>query len=70
MCYNKYNKERGDNTMKYTVIVKHNNKSIPRGYIKEDYYKAVMFANSMRGKDVEYVRVVDGLGYTMYVEVM
>lgn len=56
--------------MKYTVIVKYNNKRIPRGYIRDDYYKAVMFANSMRDKDVEYVRVVDSLGYTMYVEVM
>lgn len=56
--------------MKYTVIVKYNNKRIPRGYIKEDYYKAVMFVNSVREKDVECVRVVDSLGYTMYVEVM
>ena len=56
--------------MKYTVIVKYNNKKIPRGYIRDDYYKAVQFANSMRDKDVEYVRVVDSLGYTMYVEVM
>jgi hypothetical protein len=69
MCYNKYNKEREDNTMKYTVIVKYNNKRIPRGYIKKDYYQAVQFANSMRDKDVEYVRVVDELGYTMYLEV-
>ena len=56
--------------MRYTVIVKYNNKRMPRGYIKEDYYQAVQFANSIRDKDVEYVRVVDNLGYTMYVEVM
>lgn len=56
--------------MKYTVIVKYNNKRTPRGYIKKDYYQAVQFANSIRDKGVEYIRVVDGLGCTMYVEIM